>query len=72
MRLLDGVLDVCVDEEQVRLTVDVFDSNLKAIETSSFRQRDFCCKIAAEILVDDAIRCCKKSQDMGDEVLLRR
>jgi hypothetical protein len=50
--------------------VDVFDGILKAVETSSFRQCDFHCKIAAEILVDDAIRCCKKSQDVGDEVLL--
>jgi hypothetical protein len=40
MRLLGGVLDICVDEERVRLTVDVFDGNLKAIEASSFRQRD--------------------------------
>ena len=71
MYLLGGILDECVDEERVRLTVDVFDSNLKAVETSSFRQRDFHCKNAAEILVDDAIRCCKKSQDVGDEVLLR-
>ncbi len=65
MRLLGGVLDVCDDEEQVRLTVDVFNGNLKAVETSSFRQRDFRCKITAEILVDDAISCCKKKPGHG-------
>jgi hypothetical protein len=70
MCLLGGVLDVYVQEEQVRLTVDVFDGNLNAVKTSSFMQRDFLCKIAAVFLVDDAIRCCKKSQDVGDEVLL--
>jgi hypothetical protein len=70
MRLLDGVLDVCVNEEQVCLTVDVFNGNLKAVETSIFRQRDFRCKIAAAILVDNAIRCCERSQDVGDGVLL--
>ncbi len=62
MRLLGGVLDVCVDEERVRLTVDVFYGNLKAVETLSFRQRDFRCKIAAEILIDNAIRCCEKAR----------
>ncbi len=39
MRLLGGTLDICVDEEQVHLTVDVFEGNLKAVETLSFRQR---------------------------------
>jgi hypothetical protein len=69
MRLLGGVLDVCVNEEQVRLSVDVFDGNLKAVETSSFRQHDFNCKIADEMLMmpSDAA---KKIQDVGDEVLL--
>ena len=37
VHLLDGVFNVRVDEEGVRLAVDVFDSNLKAIEASGFR-----------------------------------
>ena len=37
VNLLRGVLDVCVNEELVRLAVDVFDSNLEAVEASGFR-----------------------------------
>ncbi len=37
VHLLDGVFNVRVDEEEVRLAVDVFDGNLKAIEASGFR-----------------------------------
>ena len=33
---LHRVLDVCVDEERVRLTVDVLNDNLEAVETSGF------------------------------------
>ena len=51
--------------------MDVLDSNLKAVEASGFRQCDLCGKVATEILIDDAIRCREKSQDVGYEVLLR-
>jgi hypothetical protein len=37
VHLLDGVFNVSVDEEAVCLAVDVFDSDLKAIEASGFR-----------------------------------
>jgi hypothetical protein len=37
VHLLRGVFDVRVDEEQLRLTVDVFDGNLEAVEASGFR-----------------------------------
>ncbi len=37
VHLLCGVLDVRVDEKRVRLTVDVFDGNLEAVEASGFR-----------------------------------
>ena len=50
--------------------MDVLDGDLKAVEASGFRQRDLCGKVAAEIVIDDAIRCRKKSQDVGYEVLL--
>ena len=44
--------------------------NLEAVEALSFGQHDFCGKVAAEIFVDDAVRCHKKCQDVGYEVLL--
>ena len=44
--------------------MDVLDGNLKAVEASSFRRCDFRRKIAAEVLVDDAIRCCEEGKDV--------
>ncbi len=61
MSLLSQILDVHVNQKQVHFTVDVFNGNLEAVETSSFRQCDICGKVAAEGLIDNAIRCCKKS-----------
>ena len=49
--------------------MDVLDGNLKAVEALGFRQHDLCGKVAAKIFIDDAIRCRKKSQDVGYEVL---
>ncbi len=43
------------------VSLDVFDGNLEAVETLSFRRCDFCGKVGAEVLIDNAIRCCKKS-----------
>ena len=37
VHLLRGVLAVRVDEERVRLAVDVFDGDLEAVEASGFR-----------------------------------
>ena len=69
MHLLCGVLDVRVDEERVRLAVDVFDGNLEAVEASGFRRCDFSCKVATEVFVDDAIGGRKEGENMQDEVL---
>ena len=44
--------------------MDVLDDNLKAVEASSFRRCDFRREIAAEVLVDDAIRCCEEGKDV--------
>ena len=48
--------------------MDILDGNLKAVEASGFRRCDFCCKIAAEVLVDDAVQCSKEGKNVGDEV----
>ncbi len=48
--------------------MDVLNSYLKAVEASGFRQCDLCRKVAAEVLVDDAIRCSEEGEDVGDEV----
>ena len=65
-----GIFDVHVDQEQVCFAVDVFDGNLEAVEASGFRQHDFGGKVAAEIYVDNAVRCRKNNKDVGYELLL--
>ncbi len=68
MFFLCRVLDVRVDEKRVGFAVDVLNGYLEAIEASGFRRCDLRRKVAAEVLVDDAIRCSKEGKDMGDEV----
>ncbi len=48
--------------------MDVLNGNLEAVEASGFRRCDLRRKIAAEVLVDDAIRCSEEGKHMGDEV----
>ena len=72
VHLLCRILDIRVDEEWLCLAVDVFDGDLEAVEASGFRWCDFGCKVAAEILVDDAARGCEEGENMWDEVLFRR
>ena len=48
--------------------MDILDGDLEAAEASGFRRCDFRCKIAAEILVDDAVRCSEEGKHVGDEV----
>ncbi len=68
MFFLRRVLDVPVNEKQVGFAVDVLNGYLEAVEASGFRQCDLRREVAAEVLVDDAIRCSKEGKDMGDEV----
>jgi hypothetical protein len=42
--------------------VGIFNRDLEAVGASGFRQRDLCGKDSAEVLVDNAIRCCKKAR----------
>ena len=64
MQFLRGVLDVRVNEERVRLAVDILNGNLKAVEASSFWRCDFCCEVAAEVFVDYTIGGGEKSKDV--------
>jgi hypothetical protein len=48
--------------------VDNFHHNLEAVEASSFGCRHFGGKIAAQVLVDDAIKGSKERKNMGDKV----
>jgi len=44
--------------------VNILDGNLEAVEASSFRRRDFRCKVAAEIFIDYTIGGGEKSKDV--------
>jgi hypothetical protein len=68
VRSLHRVFDVCVNEKGVRFAVDVFNCYLEAIETSCFGCCNFGGKVVTQVLVDNAIRCSKDHEDMGDEV----
>ena len=48
--------------------VDVLNGYLEAVEASGFRRCDLRRKVAAEVLVDNAIQCSKEGKDVGDEV----
>ena len=63
------IFDVRVDEERVRLAMDILNGNLKAVEASSFWRRDFRREIATEVFIDNTIRGGKKSKDMWNEML---
>ena len=69
MCLLRRVLYVRVDEKRIGFTVDVLDSYLEAVEATGFRGCDLRREVAAEVPIDDAIRCSKGGEDVGDEVV---
>ena len=48
--------------------MDILDGNLEAVEASGFRRCDFRCKIIAEILINNVVRCGGEGKNMGDEV----
>ncbi len=68
VQFLCWVLDVGVDDEGVCFAVDNFQNNLEAVEASSFGCHHFGGKIAAQILVDNAIGGSKECKNMGDKV----
>ena len=65
-----GILNVCVDEERVRLRVDVFHHDLETVEATSLGGLDFVREAFDEVLVNYAVRCCEESENVGDEVSL--
>jgi len=68
--LLFLVAHICVKKKRVHFTVDVLDGNLHTIETTGFRELDFSSKVLNQVLIHNAIRGCKESKDMFNEVLL--
>ena len=52
---MSSVLDVCVNEEQVHLRVDVLHHNLEAVEASSFSSLDLVGEAFNKLFIDDAV-----------------
>ena len=67
---LCGLLDVRVDQERVRLGVNVFHHDLEAVEAASLRDLDLSAETLHQVLVDDAIGSGEESKNVRDEVLL--
>ena len=65
-----GVLDVCVDEERVRLRVNVFHHDLETVEATRLSSLDLVGETLNEIFVDNAVGCGEESEHVGNEVLL--
>ena len=68
VQLLDGILDVCVNQKGVDFAVDVLDCNLEAVETPCFGHSYLGGKVSAKIFVDNAIGSSEEGEDMGYEV----
>mmetsp|Transcript_34635 Transcript_34635/g.81775 ORF Transcript_34635/g.81775 Transcript_34635/m.81775 type:complete len:360 (-) Transcript_34635:14-1093(-) len=70
--LLDRVLDVRVDQQAVRLGVDVLHRDLEAVEAARLGELHLRREALAEVLVDDAVRCGEEREHVRDEELLVR
>ena len=57
------VLDVCVDEERIRLGMDVLHHNLEAVEASRFSSLNLVRKTFNQILVDNTVRGGEEGED---------
>jgi len=65
-----GLANVCVDQQRVRLRVDVLHHDLEAVEASRLRYLYFTAKSLDQVLVDNAVRGSEESEDVGDEKAL--
>ena len=70
VQLLGLVLDVRVDQQRVRLRVDVLDHNLEAVEEARLGVLHLGAKPLDEVLIDDAVGRGKEGKDVLDEILL--
>ena len=68
--LLLGVPDVSLQQEGVHLGVDVLDSDLEAVEGASLGDLDLAHEANTQVFIDNAVGCCEKGEDVGDEVAL--
>jgi len=68
--LLHGVLDVGVDEERVRLRVDVLDGDLESVEAARLGRLDLGGEVLREVFVNDSVGGGEEGQHVRHEVSL--
>ena len=61
-----------IDEQAVRLRVDVLHRHLEAVESAGLRHLNLVSEVDRQVLVDDTVRSSEEGQDVLDEVLLVR
>mmetsp|Transcript_5694 Transcript_5694/g.13052 ORF Transcript_5694/g.13052 Transcript_5694/m.13052 type:complete len:257 (-) Transcript_5694:29-799(-) len=72
-RLLGGISDVLLDQQRVRLRVNVLHGHLETIECTSLRQLHLVGELRRQVLQHDAVGGREEGQDVLDEMpLLRR
>lgn len=64
------LLDVCVDEQGVGLGVDILHHDLETVEAACLWYLDFTAEPLDEVLVNDAVGCGEKGEDVRYEVAL--
>ena len=62
--VLGGVLDVSIDEEIAGFGVDILHHDLETIEAARLGHLNFIGETLVEVLVDDAVGGCEKSENM--------
>lgn len=62
MILANRIFDKRVNQLRVDFAMNVFDRNLKALETTRFGQGHFTQEIESQVFIHNAIRSCEKSQ----------
>jgi hypothetical protein len=68
--LLFGLADVLLNNQRIRLRVNVLHCHLEAIESSCLGDLDLCGELSTDVFIYDSIRSSKKSKNMFYEVLL--
>lgn len=63
-------LDVSINEERVRLRMDILHHDLESIEAAGFGNLDFAAESLDQVLVHDTIGSSEEGKDVRDEITL--
>ncbi len=66
--LFGGVLDICINEEGVSLSMHVLHGNLESVEAASLGPLYLVAEVHREVLIDNTVARCEECEDVGYEV----